>query len=156
MEFGISLILFWHNMGLKFWWVWNHFGIVFGSFWVILGSLSDRFGIMSGSFSDHFRIILGSFSDRFGIISGPFWDHFRTFSDRFRTILFLIFKLQISIGQGWGTAVADRRSAPPGPTAVPRPAPALADWNLKFDEHFEKKTAKKQNENEKLIFNSQH
>ena len=54
-------------------------------------------------------------------------DAFGALSDRFRTNRFLISKFQISIGQGMGTAVADRRSDPSGPTAVPRPAPALAN-----------------------------
>ena len=59
------------------------------------------------------RIVFGSFR----IVS----DNFGGFSDK------SIFDFQISIGQGWGTAVADRRSDPSGPTAVPRPAPALAN-----------------------------
>ena len=83
--------------------------------------VSDGFG--------RFQIVFGRFrtiSDRFRSVS----DRFRTVSDRFRTVnddSIPNLKFQISIGQGWGTAVADRRSDPSGPTAVPRPAPALAN-----------------------------
>ena len=83
--------------------------------------VSDGFG--------RFRIVLGRFrtvSDRFRTVS----DHFRIASDRFSSVnndSIPNLKFQISIGQGWGTAVADRRSDPSGPTAVPRPAPALAN-----------------------------
>ena len=76
--------------------------------------------------SDRFRTVsdgVGSFSDRSGLFSDRFWIVFRPF----RTNLLLILKFQISIGQGWGTAVADRRSDPTGPTAILRPAPALAN-----------------------------
>ena len=99
--------------------------IVFGRFRIILGpfrTVSDRFPTISdgfGSFSDRFR--------RFRTIFGAFRTVFRPFRIVFgplTTTLFLILKFLISIGQGWGTAVADRRSDPSGPTAVPRPAPA--------------------------------
>ena len=102
----------------------DHFRTVSDGF----GPFSDRFGrfrIVFGSFrtvSDRFRIVsdgFGSFSDRFG----PFSNVFRPFSDDSALNL----KFQISIGQGWDTAVTDRRSDPSGPTVVPRPAPALAN-----------------------------
>ena len=92
----------------------GRFRIVFGPFRTVsdgFGSFSDRFGPFRSVFKA-FRTVFGPFR----IVFGPF-----------RTNLFLIKKFQISIGQGWGTAVADRRSDPSGPTAVPRPAPALAN-----------------------------
>ena len=63
-----------------------------------------------------FRIVFGPFRTVFPDVFLPFSDD---------SVLNL--KFEISIGQGWGTAVADRRSDPSGPTAVPRPAPALAN-----------------------------
>ena len=91
-----------------------------------------RFRTVSNGFgrfrtvSDCFRTVsdgFGPFLDRFGSVSGVLRP--------FRTTLFLILKFQISIGQGWGTAVADRRSDPSGPTAVPRPCPSPGQ--LKFE-----------------------
>ena len=68
-----------------------------------------------------------TFSDRFG----PFRtvsDHFQIVFGPFRTVNDAsIPDFKIAIGQGGGPAVADRRSDPSGPTAVPRPAPALAN-----------------------------
>ena len=69
--------------------------------------------------------------------------HFRTIKyDEFQKFKFQIlnFKFQISIGQGWG---------PSEPFQPPsRPATALANWNLEFEEQNEKK--RNQNENEKV------
>ena len=62
------------------------------------GTVSDRFRIVSDHLNDFWIV-----SDRFWIVSDHFW-----------TNLFLIFQFQISIGQGWGTAVADCRSNHPG------------------------------------------
>ena len=80
----------------------GRFRIVFGPF----RTVSDRFG----PFLDRFRTVFGPFRTVFGPFRSVFGP-FRIVFGPFRTNLFLIKKFQISIGQGWGTAVADRRSA---------------------------------------------
>ena len=97
------------------------FRTIFGRFRTVFERfrmVSDRFRTVSDGFG-RFRIVFGTFR----IVFGPF----RIVFGPLTTTLFLVLNFQISIGQGWGTAVADRRSDPSGPTAVPRPAPALAN-----------------------------
>ena len=97
---------------------------LFGRFRMV----SDRFRIVSDLFG-RFRTVFGLFrtvSDRFRTVS----DRFRTVSDRFRTVnddSIPNFKISNFNWPGLG----HRRGRPPfrpsGPTAVPRPAPALAN-----------------------------